>query len=46
VEVLVGGDVGFVGFESAQVGRVVADGGRSIWTTRDAGRSRHRFAPG
>jgi photosystem II stability/assembly factor-like uncharacterized protein len=40
------GVIGFVGFESAQVGRVVADGGRSIWTTRDAGRSWHRFAPG
>jgi len=27
----------FVGFESAAVGRVVTDSGRTVWTTRDAG---------
>lgn len=27
----------FVGFESATVGRVVTDTGRTVWTTRDAG---------
>jgi photosystem II stability/assembly factor-like uncharacterized protein len=29
----------FVGFENSQVGRVVAQHGRSIWTTRDGGRT-------
>jgi len=33
----ISGAVTFVGFESTTVGRVVADGGRTIWTTRDAG---------
>jgi photosystem II stability/assembly factor-like uncharacterized protein len=33
------GDVTFVGFESTQVGRVIAQNGRSIWTTRDSGRT-------
>lgn len=31
------GEVAFVGFESDRVGRVVTGGGRTIWTTRDAG---------
>ncbi len=31
------GEVTFIGFESTRVGRVVADAGRTIWTTRDAG---------
>jgi photosystem II stability/assembly factor-like uncharacterized protein len=31
------GVVTFAGFESTTVGRVVADGGKTIWTTRDAG---------
>lgn len=33
------GAVSFIGFESRQVGRAVTDGGRTIWTTRDAGAS-------
>jgi photosystem II stability/assembly factor-like uncharacterized protein len=33
----IGGPVSFVGFESTVVGRVVSDGGRTIWTTHDAG---------
>jgi len=33
------GGITFVGFENSQVGRVVAQHGRSIWTTRDGGRS-------
>lgn len=33
------GGVTFVGFENSQVGRVVAQHGRSIWTTRDGGRT-------
>jgi photosystem II stability/assembly factor-like uncharacterized protein len=33
----ISGQVTFIGFESTSVGRVVADGGRTIWTTRDAG---------
>jgi photosystem II stability/assembly factor-like uncharacterized protein len=33
------GGIAFVGFESSQVGRVVAQRGRSIWTTRDGGRA-------
>jgi hypothetical protein len=33
------GAMGFVGFESRDVGRVVTDRGRSIWTTRNAGRT-------
>jgi photosystem II stability/assembly factor-like uncharacterized protein len=31
--------VSFVGFESPTVGRVVTDGGRSIWTTTNAGKT-------
>ena len=31
--------VSFVGFESNQVGRLVADHGTEIWTTRDGGKS-------
>jgi photosystem II stability/assembly factor-like uncharacterized protein len=36
----------FVGFESASVGRVVTDAGRTIWTTRDAGQTwtKHTFS--
>jgi photosystem II stability/assembly factor-like uncharacterized protein len=33
------GPVSFLGFESARVGRAVTDGGRTIWTTSDAGES-------
>jgi photosystem II stability/assembly factor-like uncharacterized protein len=33
------GGITFVGFENSQVGRVVAQHGRSIWTTRDGGRT-------
>jgi photosystem II stability/assembly factor-like uncharacterized protein len=37
-DVTVGSEgVAFLGFESAQVGRVVTNGGRTIWTTRDGG---------
>lgn len=32
------GEVTFAGFESATLGRIVTDGGRTIWTTTDAGR--------
>jgi len=31
------GPATFIGFESATVGRAIADSGRTIWTTRDAG---------
>lgn len=31
--------LGFVGFESATVGRAVSADGKTIWTTRDAGKS-------
>jgi photosystem II stability/assembly factor-like uncharacterized protein len=31
--------VSFVGFESPQVGRLVANHGTEIWTTRDGGKS-------
>lgn len=33
----IAGDVSFVGFESPTLGRIVTDGGRTIWTTRDGG---------
>jgi photosystem II stability/assembly factor-like uncharacterized protein len=33
------GGITFVGFENSQVGRVAAQHGRSVWTTRDGGRS-------
>lgn len=36
------GQITFVGSESTTTARVVADGGRSIWTTRDAGATWHR----
>jgi photosystem II stability/assembly factor-like uncharacterized protein len=36
------GPVTFAGFESTTVGRVIANGGRTIWTTYDAGRTWHR----
>jgi len=41
----ISGEVTFVGFESTTVGRVVADGGRTIWTTRDAGASWQQVTP-
>lgn len=37
------GTVSFLGFESKTVGRAVTDGGRTIWTTHDAGRTWHAF---
>jgi photosystem II stability/assembly factor-like uncharacterized protein len=33
------GDITFVGFESATVGRAVSADGQTIWTTRDAGKA-------
>jgi photosystem II stability/assembly factor-like uncharacterized protein len=33
------GKIGFVGFESKTVGRAVSSDGRTIWTTRDAGKT-------
>ncbi len=40
------GIVTFLGFENDQVGRMLVDGGRSVWTTRDAGRSWSEVAVG
>jgi photosystem II stability/assembly factor-like uncharacterized protein len=37
----ISGSVTFAGFESTTVGRVVSDGGRTIWTTRDGGATWH-----
>ena len=35
----VSGGIGFVGFESTDVGRAVSSDGATIWTTRDGGSS-------
>jgi photosystem II stability/assembly factor-like uncharacterized protein len=35
------GDIGWVGFESQQVGRAVSKDGTTIWTTRDGGATWH-----
>lgn len=35
----ISGKVSFVGFESQTLGRIVTDGGRTIWTTTDGGTS-------
>jgi photosystem II stability/assembly factor-like uncharacterized protein len=37
------GTVSFAGFESPSLGRIVTDGGRTIWTTTDGGASWSRF---
>ena len=39
----VSGEASFVGFESPTLGRIVTDGGRTIWTTTDAGAHWSRF---
>jgi photosystem II stability/assembly factor-like uncharacterized protein len=37
------GEASFAGFESPTLGRIVTDGGRTIWTTTDAGAHWSRF---
>jgi len=37
------GQVSFVGFESGTVGRAITDGGRTVWTTHDGGRTWSEF---
>jgi photosystem II stability/assembly factor-like uncharacterized protein len=40
------GAIGWVGFESQQVGRALSADGTTIWTTRDAGATWHRASIG